>query len=181
MIRKLLEIYKIPLFVSILVGAAVLAFEVARDPLTIVLIILGAFLGTFLLDMEYIITAVFVDKDSEFSQNLNAFIKHRDIGNILVYAHYHTAELKEKVLNSAVFQIVLAGAVFFVIAYNGNHFMKAFVMSAYANSIYKYAEAYLQNQTDSWFWALKEKPDKRASLIYGLVAIAALIYAFRLL
>jgi hypothetical protein len=52
------------------------------------------------------------------------------------------------------------------------------VFSVFANSIFKMWEHYFNGQTDEWFWAFKNKPDKKNVILYSIVMIAVLAVSF---
>lgn len=177
MLKRLVSTYKISLFVSITVFAALLALTLERDPIQIALIFLGCLLGTFILDLDYLLQAYFLETDSDFSKDVQTYIKHRDIKGVIEYIHFHKNELKDKTLNSALFQVVLAGVLLIVTSSNTNQLVKALVVSTFANSLYKMAEAHFENNLNSWFWAFKNKPNKLAFQLYVLTLLGILFLA----
>ena len=144
--------------------------------LNIILIFLGSLFGTFVLDLDYIIHAYFVDPVSEFSTMVRGYVKHRDIRNFLAYAHLHADNVADKTLNSGLFQVVLAGATFFVLSSNINVGIKALVISAFLNSIYRFLEMYMQGKASQWFWSLKVGTSKASMYGYTLLLVVALLY-----
>lgn len=177
MLSKVINIYKLPLLISITLSVILLALSVAREPEQIAAIVFGAILGTFLLDLDYYIHAYFFDKENEFSANLKSFIKDKDYLNALNYIQHNKHLLREKTLNSVIFQVAIAVLGYFVIASHGHIFIQAFILSAYVNSLYRYAELYFTKQDPSlWFWVLKDKPTPEGLKIYGMALIATLIF-----
>lgn len=152
------------------------AVKVEREPLAFTGIILGSLLGTFILDLDYIIYAYFLEPGQDFSKTLTAFIKHGDLLNALTYINYHKHNIKDKILNSGLFQIVLGASLFFVASSNTAIFVKALVFSAFVNSLYRLAESYFENRVDDWFWALKNKPTKQVLVVYSTVLLGVFIY-----
>lgn len=181
MTKTLVKTYKTPLLVSLTLGIVLVAVRSASNPLEIATIFLACSLGTFLLDLDYIIYAFFLEPRQEFSRTLAAFIRHGDIKNTFSYIHYHKNDIDQKTLNSALFQTVLAGVAVFIISSNTSLFLKALILSAYANSFYRLAETFYESQSyREWFWALKSPPTKNGVKFYLLVLAGVFIYCLRL-
>jgi hypothetical protein len=172
--EKVFSFYKVPLLISITLGVVITALGVVREPLQIAFIFLGTFLGTFVLDLEYLLNAVFIEPERDFSKTLIAFIKHNDFLNAAKHIQYHKDEFKDKSLNSALFQIIIGLFCIFVIYSTESFFAKALVLSVFANSIYVMFEYYYQDKMDEWFWTFKAKPSKQGVIYY----IGALIFTF---
>lgn len=182
MLKNLLGYYKIPLLLSSSVAIAVIALKVLQTPVPIITVIFGAFLGTFFLDLDYILHAYILDPESDFSKSIKGYIHHKDFKGLVTYLFYHRTDLKEKTLNSAVFQVVLAGASLLVVSSTASYFTKALVLAAYVNSIYKFAEEHLQNKnTKEWFWAFKVTVDKKFLVAYSGFLAGTLIFSLLLL
>ena len=182
MLKKVVELYKFPLLLTVFVSIAILALTVQKDPIQIAFIILGAIAGAFFLDLDYIIHAYFLEPESDFGKSVQGFIHHKDFKGLANYIYYHKNDLKEKTLNSAIFQLVLGGASVLVVSSTASNFAKALVISAFVNSMYRLAEQHLEyKNTSDWFWAFKKAPDKMGLAIYSSMLIAVLILSFFLL
>ena len=182
MLKKTLELYKFSLLLAVFVATAILALTVQKNPLQIALVILGALVGAFFLDLDYIIHAYFLEPESDFGKNVQGFMHHKDFKGLANYIYYHKNDLKEKTLNSAIFQLVLGGASVLVVSSTASNFAKALVISAFVNSMYRLAEQHLEyKNTSDWFWAFKKAPDKMGLAIYSTMLIAILILALLLI
>jgi hypothetical protein len=182
MLKNLLNYYKLPMLLSVSVSIAFVALKLLRDPIAIGFVLAGALLGTFFLDLDYILHAYILDPDSDFSKTIKGYIHHKDFKGLVTYLFYHRTDLKEKTLSSAVFQVVLAGASLLVVSSTASNFSKAFVLSAYVNSMYRFAEEHLQNKnTKEWFWAFKVNADKKFVSAYSIVLGVVLIFSLLLL
>ena len=170
------HLYRIPLLLSITLAVVLVALRVERDVLNIVEIALGTMLGTFLLDLDYIIHAYFIEPNSQFSKMVVDYVKHKDIGGLMTFVLVHKNDISEKTLNSALFQVVLAGAALFVLSSSIGMFTKALIVSAFLNSIYRFIEAFLEGQTAQWFWSLKIKQNTASMYSYGLILFAIFFY-----
>lgn len=177
-----MELYKFPLLLAVFVSLAILALTVQRNPIQISLVILGALIGSFFLDLDYILHAYFLEPTSDFSKSVQGYMHHRDIKGLASYIYYHKNDLKEKTLNSAIFQLVLGGASILVVSSTASNFAKALVISAYVNSIYRLAEEYFERKNSAeWFWAFKNEPDKRGLIIYSSILVGVLVLSFYLI
>lgn len=182
MLKKVVELYKFPLLLTIFVSIAMLALKVQTNPIQIAMVILGAAAGAFFLDLDYIIHAFFLEPESEFGKSVQGYIHHKDFTGLANYIFYHKNDLKEKTLNSAIFQLVLGGASILVVSSTASNFAKALVISAFVNSMYRLAEQHFEyKNTDDWFWAFKNKPDKKGLIIYSSMLVGVLILSFFLL
>ena len=182
MIKSLLSLYKIPLVISISLSIFLISYTVETRPLQIAVIILGSLLGSLVLDLDYFLHAYFLEPDSDFSINLKTYILHKDIKGALTYLNTHKDEVKEKTLNSGLFQILLIGILFLILYSTVNIFVKVFLLSIYANSIYKFAENYFLHKTfEDWFWFIKGTPKKEmvgGYIIFLLVFFFYFVYYF---
>lgn len=179
--KKALNIYKIPVAISVTLSIVLIALGTLRNPLDIMAVVIGAILGTFVLDLEYYIYAYFVDPKKDFSKTLTSYINHKDFTNAVLFVDHHKNELEDKSLNSALFQIVIAFFSIFVVYSTRSVFAQALVLSILANSIYKLVEQFLENDYENWFWIMKIPPKKDTVTIYlvGLVIIFAFcLYIF---
>lgn len=181
MLKKLATLYKTPLAISLVMFLVILAFRAEIKPLNISLILIGSVLGTFFLDLDYLVYAYFLEPKTDFSLTLTGFIKHKDFSNALSFMFNHREDLKDKTLNSFLFQVVLAGLLVFVTASSTSIFIKATMISAFVNSLYRMYEYYMAGKSHEWFWALKEKPSKNGIITYSVILGAILVYCLTLL
>lgn len=182
-LKRLVELYKIPVLVSLTLFIVFLALTVLRDPVNIVLTLFGALAGTFTLDLDYFIYAYFTDPSTDFAQTLRGYFKHKDYTNAISYIYYHREDIKEKTLQSAMFQIVIGALSFFMVFAPINFFAKALIISTYVNSLYRLAEMFFENpeKAKSWFWMLKEKPSPKGVKVYLAVNVIALLIILQFL
>lgn len=171
LLKKIWSLYKIQLLLSLTLFITLLALIGVKHPLDIAQIFLGCLIGTFILDLDYIIYAFFTDPNKDFSITLKGYLKHKDFVNALSYIFYHKNEVKEKTLHSVLFQVVLCGLTFFLVFAPLNLFTKALIITGFGNSLYRMAEAYHseEDQVYEWFWMLKETPSSKSVKIYLLV------------
>ena len=180
MLKKICEVYKTQLFVSLTLSIVLVATSVLRTPLSIFLTFTGAMIGTFILDLDYIIYAYFLEPEKGFSKSLRGFIEHRDYSGAIHHIYYNRSEVKDKALNSFMFQIFLAGAVLFAVSATSSLLVKALIISIYANSIYKMVDYYFDGRSGEWFWALKKTPNENGILTYSIILVLVLVYCITL-
>ena len=171
------KIYKIPVLIALTLVVILSSLIVVKDPVQVALILTGSILGVFLLDLDYLLHAYFFDTDTEFAQNLKVYIRDKDYKNALLYMYSSKQLVSEKTLNSVLFQVCLAVLAYFIISSHGNLFLQAFILSAYVNSIYRYAEIYYNHEDpNQWFWIIKDKPTPQGLKMYGLALIGILLF-----
>lgn len=175
LLKKIFEIYKVQLLISLTLFIMLLALMGIRDPANIVMVLLGSLVGTFVLDLDYIIYAFLTDPTQDFSLTLKGFLKHKDYINALSYVFYHKDEVKEKTLHSVLFQVILLALTFFMVFSPLNLFTKVMIISAFANSLYRIGESYAADTAMEWFWLLKEPPSKKGVKAYIIVSVLALL------
>lgn len=171
MLKKVLTIYKLNLLIALVVFVVFLALRIDRNPITIGLTLFGAVLGAFVLDLDYIFYAYLDEPTKDFSINVKAYLRHKDISQLLTYIQLNKNSIKEKTLNSALFQMVLAPVSVFVTASPVTILLKALVLTTFAVSIYKVFADYLADDYTKWFWALKDVPEKKAFYVYVLIMV----------
>ncbi len=164
--------------ISLVVAIVFLAAIVERSPVDIFLIFVAALLGTFVLDTEYPLYAYIFEPEKNFSKNLKNFVKDKDYLGALKYVFYNRDEVVDKSLNSALFQIIFAVLTVLVAYTSKSNLVTVFVFSIFANSIFKMWEHYFNGQSDEWFWALKNKPEKNGVVAYSVAMIIVLAVSF---
>jgi hypothetical protein len=180
-IKKIINFYKIPLLVSLTTFIAIMAMLLIKDPIDIISVALACLLGTFVMDLDYIMYAYFTDPIEDFSHTLKGYIKHGDYPNAISYVYYHRDEVKEKTLQSVLFQVVLAALTFFMIFAPLNLFTRTIVIATFANSLYRLAERLAEEKHDDWFWMLKVPPSKKSAKIYLAINVLILLIVIQFL
>ncbi len=178
MIKRIFTYYKLPLLISLTLTIILLALGVVRGSWNIIEVVLGCFLGTFVLDTEYIMYAYIFEPNSEFAKSIFGYIKHKDIKNLIAFINQHKDDVKEKSLNSVLFQAILVPISIFVVFSQASFYIKAFVLSVFANSIYRLIEAYFEEKTNDWFWAIKGNPKKEGVIAFIIFLILVLVFCF---
>ncbi len=173
---KLFTTHKIPLLISTTLSVVLIAIKFQNDALSFTYIILGSLFGTFILDLDYVIHAYFLEPSSDFSRAIKSFVSHTDPLNALSYANLNKHSVGEKALNSALFQIVLALASLFVISVSANLFVRTLLISTFANSLYRMAEFYFDEKIGDWFWAFRVKPTRKTFGVYSVVMAGVFVF-----
>ncbi len=181
MIKKILTYYKLPLLISVTLTITILAVAVVRKALGITEVVLGCFLGTFVLDSEYLMYSYILEPKSEFAKTVFGYIKYKDYKNLIEFINQHKDEVKDKALNSALFQAIIVPMAIFAVYASTSLFIKAFILSTLANSIYKLIEVYFEGKTDDWFWAIRSRPKKEGVILYVIALIIVLVVCLNIL
>jgi len=178
--KSFINLYKTPILISIALAVVLTALPVLKDSFTIGLVFFLSFIGIFVLDLDYLIHAYFIEPEKDFSKTLRAYLKHKDSKGALNFIQIHKDDVADKTLNSALFQVVFSLFCIFVIYSDVYYPVKAFVLSIMANSIYRLSEVYFTGKAKSWFWSFKKQPDKKGVLVYALGILAVFIYCLTL-
>ena len=179
MIKKVFAYYKLPLLISLTLAITLLALGVVRKALGITEVVIGCLLGTFILDSEYLMYAYILEPKSEFAKEIFGYMKFKDYGGLIDYINQHKHDVKDKALNSALFQAILIPISIFAVYTSTSLFIKAFILAVLANSIYKLIEAYFEGKTEDWFWAIRSVPKKEGTIMYIILLIVALVVCLR--
>jgi len=182
MFQNLLQQYKYPLFLSLIFTIISLALRLESHLLNAIYFLVGAFFGTFFLDLDYFLFAYITEPDHYFSKELKKLIGRKNIPDIVSYVDTHKAEMGDSVLHSALFQGILVILSFYVVSSTGNIFMKALVMTAMLQSFYRQFKEYeKKGNLDDWFWMLTEKPHKNFLTWYFAIIGFIFLYSFLIL
>lgn len=176
MIKKILSYYKLPLLISATLTITLLALGVIRKPWPIAEIVIGCFLGTFILDLEYVMYAYILEPNTEFAKSVVGYIKHKDFGGLIGFVNTHKSEVTDRALNSALFQAILVPIAIFAVYASQSLLIKALILSTFASSIYKLIESFFEGKTAEWFWAMKVKPTKTGVIGFIMFLVLVLIY-----
>jgi hypothetical protein len=174
--KNLLAIYRVPFLISLTLGIVLSAVDITREPVSIALTFAGTILGTFFMDLEYFLYAFFIEPKTDFSKTFTTFIRHKDFSSAAQFIQIHKSDIKDKTINSALFQVVFAIFTLYVVSSSRQFFIKGLVISVLANSIYRLIEAGYDNKLDDWFWALKDKPTQQTVSLYIIGLVGVLIY-----
>ncbi len=180
MIKTFLNAYKIPFLLSLTVGIILIALRVEKDVLNIILILLGSLLGMLILEIDYVLYAYFLEPEKEFSKTLQGYITHKDFKGSINYIYFHKTEVKDKTLNSALFQVVLGILMIFVMSSDTSLLIKSLIISTYVNSIYIMLYEYFEGRIKDWFWSLKGTPNKNTVVIFTTALLLILVFSLRL-
>ena len=175
LLKKVFGIYKVQFLASLTLFVMLLTLLGIRNPLDISMVLFGCLVGTFVLDLDYIIYAFFTDPNEDFSLTLKGYLKHKDYINAISYVFYHKDDIRQKTLHSVLFQIVLGGLTFFMVFTPLNLFTKALIISAYTNSLYRMGENLMEDRALEWFWLLKEPPSKKWIKFYLIGSVLVLL------
>jgi hypothetical protein len=171
----------IQIFISITVAIVIISLSLFKTPKILLLTTSAALIGTFILDLDYFFYAYFLEPEKGFSQTLRGFVTHRDINNVISHIQHNKGEVSDKTLNSAFFQILLAGITILAVSSTSGIFLKTLIVSTFANSIYRLTDYYFDGQAKDWFWALKKTPNDSGILLYGVIMFLILSFSISLM
>lgn len=169
--NNLFKFYRLQIIISISLVVVLISQVYKTGWVDLSLIVLGGILGTFFLDLDYFIHAYFLDPSDNFSRMLRDYIKQKDFIGALNYNIFHGNDIKNKTLNSAIFQVALCFFLIYLVRVPVSTFYKALVISILLNSIYRFMYFYIQNEYEDWFWFLKKTPGKIFIISYNLILL----------
>ncbi len=178
MLKRFLDIYKTPLLVSLTLFIAVIALNTERSTINIVYILLGSLLGTFLMDLDYLMHVTFVEPEHKNTDLIMDYLRHFDLIGYFVFVHSHKDEFEKKTFHSALFQVILGLATIFVMASTTPLIIKILVLAAFVNSIYKFLEVFFKDKAKDWFWSFKIDTKPQNMYMFLLLLVAELIVSF---
>lgn len=168
---NLFRYYRLQLIISLSLMVVLISQVYRNGFLELFLIALGCILGTFFLDLDYFISAYMIDTDTDFAKLIKDYVNNKDFLGALNYIIYHSNDIKNKTLNSAIFQVALAVFSLYIVRSPVSTFYKALVISILLNSIYRFFYYFIQNEHQDWFWILKNTPGKIFIGVYNFILI----------
>ena len=178
-IKTLIKKYTINLALSFVLAVVIIALRLETNIINVILVLAGSLLGTFLLDLDYLVFAFIVEPNHHFSQRLRELVVQKNLDGALLYIDHNKSAIPRLTLHSALFQSVLAVITLYVLTSSNDIFGQAFVISGFLQSIYKVVDEYQQTKNvDRWFWILKEKPTK--NMLYGYFSILIVVFLYSL-
>ncbi len=178
--NEIIARYKFPLLISFVVSLAMIALRGEAYWLNIILLLVGSFVGIFLLDLELIINSYIVDAGDEKSQQVREVVRSKNFKKFVEYLNNSEYNHKELPLSSVVFQIMLLMFCFYVLLVSGNVFVHATVFTAFAVMLYRQViEIARIGDLDRWFWIYNGNLDKRTSYFYIGAMVLIFAFAFR--
>jgi hypothetical protein len=154
------KFYRIPFILAISLAVVLISTNFRGTTLDIVLLLIGALLGMFFLDLDYFLNAYILEPEDNFSKLLRDYIKSKDISGAFNYIIYHADEVENKTLNSAVFQFAMMFFAIFIVRSDLSIFFKSLILSTQLNTIFRFFYFYFQGHGKDWFWILKNEPSK---------------------
>ena len=165
MINNLFKFYRIPFIISASLAVVLLSQIYRGGTLELILIVLGAISGMFFLDLDYFIHAYILEPEDNFSKMFRDYIKQKDLVGAFNYIIFHSDEVENKTLNSAIFQAALMVFNLFIVRADVSVYFKVLLLTTHLNSIYRFFYFYFQGHGKDWFWILKKEPS-----VYGIYA-----------
>lgn len=173
--------YKIPLLISLLIGLAYLALTAEGQWLNAILAFIGAVLGVFLLDFEYIIQAYIVDPLTDSSLKIKEYLSNRRVFGLIKYLDENEYNIGELSIRSAVFQVLFTLMGFYVVFGSRSPFIICLSLSVLANLIYiQMMELNKTSTLKRWFWIYDGELTKSSynSYIGVMLLVFCLLFYF---
>lgn len=178
-LKNLLTTYKLNLLLSLTLGIVIIALRIEENPLNTLLIFLGTFIGTFILELDYFINAYIYDPHSHFAIQLKELINQKNYAGVITHIKTNRFTEMEKILHGAFFQVIVGLIALFLSVPSQNPLGLALVTSVFIQTFYKMYEEYEKHHSlTHWFWILKKKPSKLDQSIYTVAMIVLLGYIF---
>jgi hypothetical protein len=178
-IKDIVKHYSFNLLASASLFVVILALRLESNPVSIFYLFLGCFFGTFLLDMDYFVFSFFAEPNHHFSRRIREFAAQKNLPGMFSYIFSHKEEIPRLTLHSALFQIILATALVYVLTSSDNIFGQSFVLSAFLQSVLVLTDEFVKTQNISnWFWILKDPPSAR--FIKGYIFFSFLVFLYGL-
>ena len=179
---NLFKFYRIPVILSISLAVVLISQVFKGSTFNLILLVLGCLLGTFFLDLDYFLHTYILEPHDHFSGLLKDYIRSKDISGAFNYILFHSDEVENKTLNSALFQISMIFFSIFLVRSDVSIFFKALVISIQLNSVFRFLYFYFQGHGNEWFWILKKTPGVFFIVVYNFVIISTIglaIYLFK--
>lgn len=173
--------YKIPFLIALVIGLALIALGGITNPVDVVLALLGAISGMFIIDLEYPIHAYLVDPGAESSRHIKQYVQSKNIKGFIDYLNNNEYNFGEMSIRSLLFQGILLIFTFYTVVTRPWAFAVAAILSICANLIYVQLVELAQTKTlKRWFWIYNgEFPEKFfTAYIVGLILVFVFIFAF---
>lgn len=168
--------YKIPFLIALVVGLSAVVFGNVSNWLVAVWAFLGAILGIFIVDMEYILNAYIIDPSVEISGIIRDMIKKKQYKLYFKFLNENEYKFTNMAIHSTLFLVILAFFAFYIIVGNYWVFAKTFTVSILAVLVYKSIIELSKTKTlKRWFWFYNGEISYRASIVY---CVSLVIYLF---
>ena len=151
--------------ISVVTGQPILALFIPQ-------VLAGTLLSVFLLDLEFVLQAYFYDPASTFSTGLRDLLAQKNWVGLAGFAEAHQDEIKNPVLRSSVFQVVLIILCAYLVISRVSLLGTSFALGVLLQSIIL---GYQRRHKD-WFWEIKLALSNTAISIYFVVVSLALLY-----
>jgi hypothetical protein len=182
MSNPLLERYKIPFLLSVVVSLAIIVLPEEISILSAILAFSGSILGFLLVDFEYIIHAYLVDPTSEFSIRIKEYVSSGNFIGLVDFYNREEYTSGEMSVRSAMFQVILAGLALMTITNQSWIFARGMVLSMSINLLFFQFQEYLKTgMIQRWFWVYKGSVSDGLYKTYMVLLLIFFIYQFTFL
>ena len=182
MSNPIVERYKIPFLLSIVVSLAIIILPGTVNYQTVILAFAGSFLGILLIDLEYVVHAYLVDPSSEVSVRIKEYLSARDYAGLIDFYNREEYSFGELSIRSILFQGILAMLALMTITNQSWIFARGMVLSMSISLLYFQFQEYLRTSTlQRWFWVYRGSLYPAIYKAYMTVIFLIFIYQFTFL
>lgn len=114
-------------------------------------ILLGTFLATFFLDLEFLLQAYVYEPATSFAENIRQLLAQKNIAGLLAFTTAHQDELQKPILRSSLFQVVLTILCAYLVFSKVTLLGTSFALGILLQSLY----LGWQRKGKDWFWEIK--------------------------
>jgi|GEM_PF-4301336 len=163
MIKKLLDIYKIYFFISLLVSVILVVANIPSPYYVYILIVIGAFLTPFLYELDFLLYAFILDPSNEVSKNIRSLLKQKNYGGTFLYAHENSQSLENDVLRS-IFMVIGVYAIGFMLLFGYSNYLAISIVLTYLlTSLYLQSLSFGNNSWRAWYSFLDFVPKENVA------------------
>lgn len=164
--------YKIPILISLVIALAVVVISRETYWLTAILTFAGAFIGMFLVELEYVLHAYIVDPSSDLSNMVKEKVKNKDLKGYIEFIHSQEYNYPDATLHSAFFQILIAIFTLYTVIVSTSGFAIGLTLSLSANLMYSQLVEYQHTKSlKRWFWIYKGELNNTFYSAYFIVIV----------
>lgn len=140
-----------------------------RIGLNLVLLWLGAFLGTFLLDLDHLVLCLDPENKTWWAEKFRHLWRGKRYKEAVFYLVETHLEHRTLTFHSVLFQPILLVLAFFVLTSTGSLFGLGLVMSMNLHLLKDEWQCFFEEGRIDWlFWQIKREIDKKGQKIYLL-------------
>lgn len=171
--------YKIPLLISLVVALCQLALNAESNTTNIIFTVLGAIIGTVLLDLEYILAAYITDPKSEMSTKFKSEVIAKNVFSYARFFNDYEYKFTDLPMRSVLFQFLLMIFAYYVVITNSFIMAQSMVLAMLGTIFYfQLIEIVNLGTLDRWAWIYKGTLTKTTSFAYWGICLVFFLIIF---